>query len=72
MSCEDALKQLPKHAPIGLEEASFTEVHQGIQGVRLTTDLLCADGGESATRFYQLVADVLSSIAAAQQLTRAA
>jgi len=72
LSREIELKRLPKRARVAPSEASTTALQQDNQGVRLTSNLLCADGRESAMYFYHLVADVLSSIAAAEPLARAA
>jgi hypothetical protein len=71
MACDIGLKYLPQRISIAPQDTTSTASQQD-QDARLTTDLLCADDSGSLTRFYQLLADVLSSIAEAERVARAA
>jgi hypothetical protein len=71
MARDVGLKHLPKRVPIAPQNTNSSALQQ-YEDTRLTISVLCADGGGSVTRFYQLVADVLSSIAEAERLARAA
>jgi hypothetical protein len=71
MAHDIGLKHLSERLRIAPEDTTASALQQN-HDTSLSIGLLCADGERSVTRFYQLVADVLSSIDEAKRLGRAA